>query len=169
MLAAHRLLVKPSCEENSAAAGLFLILDTFWCDTARGLSGGSVPTLILKPPNHLMGRSVLLVEDEMMIAWDIEQTLTHAGMRVLGPAASVGRALRLIDEERPDAAILDLQLRGELVTPVAKKLREMGVPFVLATAYNHLHGGDTEFIGVENLGKPVASERCVAVLGEMLA
>ena len=128
-----------------------------------------MPTPILKPPSHLMGRSVLLVEDEMMIAWDIEQTLTHAGMRVLGPASSVSRALRLIGEERPDAAILDLNLRGELVTPVARRLREMGVPFVLSTAYNHLRGGDAEFEGVENLGKPLASSRCVEVLGEMLA
>lgn len=128
-----------------------------------------MPTLILKPPSHLMGRSVLLVEDEMMIAWDIEQTLTHAGLRVLGPAASVGRAMFLIDEERPDVAILDLKLRGELVTPVAKKLRHMGVPFVLATAYNHLREEEAEFIGIQNLGKPVASERCVEVLGEMLA
>ena len=112
---------------------------------------------------------MLLVEDEMMIAWDIEQTLTHAGMRVLGPAASVDRAMRLIEEERPDAAILDLQLRGELVTPVARKLRDIGVPFVLATAYDHLRGEGAEFIGVENLGKPVASDRCVEVLGEMLA
>lgn len=116
-----------------------------------------------------MGRSVLLVEDEMMIAWDIEQTLTAAGMRVLGPAASVGSALRLIEDELPHAAILDLNLRGELVTPVARRLRQLGVPFVLASAHNHLRGGDTEFIDVENLGKPVASTRCVAVLGEMLA
>ena len=116
-----------------------------------------------------MGRSVLLVEDEMMIAWDIEQTLTHAGMRVLGPASSVKRAMSLIAAERPDAAILDLKLRGELVTPVAKKLRALEVPFVLATAYNHLRSGDMEFDGVQNLGKPVSSERCVSVLGEMLA
>ena len=128
-----------------------------------------MPTLILKPPGHLMGRSVLLVEDEMMIAWDIEQTLTHAGMRVLGPASSVGRAMRLLESERPDAAILDLNLRGELVTPVARRLRELEVPFVLATAYNHLRSGEMEFDGVENLGKPVASARCVAVLGDMLA
>lgn len=126
-------------------------------------------TLILKPPSHLMGRSVLLVDDEMMVAWDIEQTLTHAGMRVLGPAASVGRAMRLINEERPDAAILELTLRGELVTPVARKLRELDVPFVLATAHSHLEAGDGAFRGVENLGKPVASGRCVDVLGEMLA
>lgn len=128
-----------------------------------------MPTLILKPPGHLMGRSVLLVEDEMMIAWDMEQTLTAAGMRVVGPASSVATALRLLKTERPDAAILDLNLRGELVTPVARKLREMGVPFVLSTAYNHLRGDGEEFRGIENLGKPLASVRCVEVLGEMLA
>lgn len=128
-----------------------------------------MPTLILKVPGHLMGRSVLLVEDEMMIAWDMEQTLTAAGLRVLGPAASVESALKLIRFERPDAAILDLNLRGELVTPVARRLRQMGVPFVLSTAYNHLRDGEEEFTGVENLGKPLASARCVEVLGEMLA
>jgi len=128
-----------------------------------------VPTLILKPPRHLMGRSVLLVEDEAIIALDMEQTLTAAGLRVLGPAASVNTALRLIARERPDAAILDLDLGGELVTPVARTLRDLGVPYVLATAHNHLRGGESEFSGVENLGKPVASVRCVEVLGEMLA
>lgn len=128
-----------------------------------------MPTPILKVPAHLMGRSVLLVEDEVMIAWDIEQTLAAAGMRVLGPAASVGSALRLIEEQRPDAAILDLNLRGELVTPVARRLRELGVPFVLSTAYNHLRGDGAEFQGVQNIGKPLASVRCVELLGEMLA
>ncbi len=128
-----------------------------------------MPTLILKVPSHLLGRTVLLVEDEMMIAWDMEQTLTAAGMRVLGPAASVDSALDLIKGQRPDAAILDLNLRGELVTPVARRLRELGVPFVLSTAYNHLRGDDAEFSGIENLGKPLASSRCVEVLGEMLA
>lgn len=128
-----------------------------------------MPTLILKVPGHLMGRTVLLVEDEMMIAWDMEQTLTAAGLRVLGPAASVDQALRLIRGQRPDAAILDLNLRGELVTPVARRLRQMGVPFVLSTAYNHLRDGEAEFSGIENLGKPLASARCVEVLGEMLA
>ena len=59
-------------------------------------------------------------------------------------------------------------LRGELVTPVARRLREMGVPFVLSTAYNHLRAENEEaFSGVANLGKPLASARCVQVLGEI--
>lgn len=129
-----------------------------------------MPTPILKVPTHILGRSVLLVEDELLVAWDIEQMLTAAGVRVLGPASSVGAALALLNTERPDAAILDLNLRGELVTPVARRLREMGVPFVLSTAYNHLRSESEEaFSGVENLGKPLASTRCVQVLGEILA
>lgn len=129
-----------------------------------------MPTPILKVPTHLLGRTVLLVEDELLVAWDMEQMLTAAGVRVLGPAASVGAALRLLKSEKPDAAILDLNLRGELVTPVARRLREMGVPFVLSTAYNHLRSeSEDDFAGVENLGKPLASTRCVQVLGEILA
>jgi DNA-binding NtrC family response regulator len=123
----------------------------------------------LKIPTHLLGRSVLLVEDELLVAWDIEQMLTAAGVRVIGPAASVDQAMALIKANRPDAAILDLNLRGELVTPVARRLREMGVPFVLSTAYNHLRSeNEAAFSGVANLGKPLPSERCVQVLAEIL-
>lgn len=129
-----------------------------------------MPTPILRLPTHILGRSVLLVEDELLVAWEIEQVLTAAGLHVLGPAASVGAALALIKRRKPDAAILDLNLRGELVTPVARRLREMGVPFMLATAYNHLRSeaGET-FAGVANLGKPLVSARCVQMLAEMLA
>lgn len=105
-----------------------------------------------------------------MVAWDIEQTLKTAGFRVLGPVASVSAALALLKANKPDAAILDLNLRGELVTPVARRLRELGVPFVLSTAYNHLRSEDEQaFSGVTNLGKPLASKLCVQVLGELLA
>jgi DNA-binding response OmpR family regulator len=135
----------------------------------RNESEVTLPTPILKIPTHLLGRSVLLVEDELLVAWDIEQMLTAAGVRVLGPAASVASALALLKANKPDAAILDLNLRGELVTPVARRLREMGVPFVLSTAYNHLRAENEEaFSGVANLGKPLASARCVEVLGEIL-
>jgi two-component system, response regulator PdtaR len=147
--------------------------------TAQGGRGGfpelqstevSLPTPILKVPTHVLGRCVLLVEDELLVAWDIERMLKTAGLRVLGPVSSVAAALALLKTEKPDAAILDLNLRGELATPVARRLRELGVPFVLSTAYNHLRADDEEaFSGVANLGKPLPSERCVQVLGEILA
>ncbi len=51
---------------------------------------------ILKVPTHLFGRSVLVVEDEFMVAWDLETTLSAAGLKVLGPVSSVQAALDLI-------------------------------------------------------------------------
>lgn len=129
-----------------------------------------MPTAILRFPNYILGRLVLLVEDERVVAMDMRQTLTAAGVRVLGPAASVNSALGLISGARPDAAILDLKLQGELVTPVARRLREMGVPFALSTAYEHLRTDDEQaFSGVVNLGKPMALTRCVQMLGQLLA
>ena len=85
------------------------------------------------PPD---GRLVLVVEDEFLIAMDLELLLRRHGWRVLGPAATVAEALRLLADERPDVALLDLNLQGELVTPVAEELRAQDVPFVLASAYD---------------------------------
>ncbi len=129
-----------------------------------------MPTAILKVPSHILGRRVLVVEDEVLVARDMEQTLSAAGVRVLGPAASVRSALALIGTERPDAAILDLDLQGELVTPVAQRLREMKVPFILSTACDHLGKGEYDaFAGVPTLGKPMPAIRCVQMLGDLLA
>ena len=82
------------------------------------------------------GRLVLVVEDEFLIAMDLELLLQRHGWRVLGPAATVAEALRLLAGETPDVALLDVNLRGEPVTPVAEELRARGVPFVLASAYD---------------------------------
>ena len=64
------------------------------------------------------GRLVLVVEDEFLIALDLEQLLLRRhGWRVLGPAATVAEALWLLQGATPDVASLDINLRGELVTP----------------------------------------------------
>ena len=66
------------------------------------------------------GPAVLVVEDEFLIAMDLECLLERNGWRVLGPAATVKEALRLLDGETPDVALLDVNLRGEMVTPVRR-------------------------------------------------
>jgi DNA-binding response OmpR family regulator len=110
---------------------------------------------------------VLVVEDEFLIAMDLELLLQRHGWRVLGPAATVAEALRLLTGERPDVALLDVNLRGELVTPVAEELRVQGVPFVLASAYDNR--GLTRVAAladVPNLGKPTDERRLLAVLAQ---
>ncbi len=96
---------------------------------------------------------VLIVEDEPLIALELETILQEAGLRVMGPAATLRIAFQLLDHRRPDAAVLDINLRGELVTPVAKLLQAMQVPFVVSSAYsNALLQADPVLAGSRTLG-----------------
>ena len=110
------------------------------------------------------GPLVLIVEDELLIAMDLERTLGRHGYRVLGPATTVAAALRLLDGETPDAALLDVNLRGEMVTPVAEALRARGVPFVLASAYDRAQLTAEVLAGAPNVGKPANVRRLLAAL-----
>jgi len=76
---------------------------------------------------------ILVAEDEYLIALELETQLTTAGYRVIGPASDVDGALELLNASRPDGAILDVNLAGEWVTPVARELKAMSVPYILAS------------------------------------
>src|SRR5689334_2095327 len=110
----------------------------------------SVPT----PESPSRDPLVLVVEDEFLLAMDLQLVLEQHGFRVLGPAATVTEALRLLAAETPDVALLDVNLRGEMVTLVAEALRARGVPFVLASAYDRPELTATELAGALNVGKP---------------
>jgi two-component system, response regulator PdtaR len=110
------------------------------------------------------GRLVLVVEDEFLIAMDLELLLQEHGWRVLGPAATVDQALRLLASERPDVALLDINLRGELVTPVAEQLRARGVPFVVVSAYPSPGRMAAALAGAPAVGKPIDERRLLAAL-----
>jgi two-component system, response regulator PdtaR len=110
-------------------------------------------------------RVVLVVEDELFIAMELQAALTEAGFRVMGPAGSVRDALHLIGKERPDAAILDVNLGREKVTPVAVRLNELRIPFVLASASDASELARYEGLaGALNLGKPTDLERLIAAV-----
>jgi DNA-binding response OmpR family regulator len=97
----------------------------------------------------------MIVEDNAIVALDLELTLLDEGYRVLGPAATVAKGLELLLTARPDFAVLDFNLGGEPVTSVALQLRRMNVPFVLASAHPRLQSATPAFDGVTNLGKPL--------------
>ena len=89
------------------------------------------------PPPLLQGRCILVVEDDYLLAEDIRGELEHQGAGVLGPAPRVAAALALLSTgPKPDHAILDINLAGELVYPVADVLLRRGVPFVFLTGYD---------------------------------
>jgi len=80
---------------------------------------------------------VLVVEDEYFLADDMSRALASLGAEIVGPVPTRDQALALLtSDERIDAAVLDINLRGEMVFAVADVLRERGVPFVFATGYD---------------------------------
>jgi DNA-binding response OmpR family regulator len=112
---------------------------------------------------------VLVVEDEPLIAMDLEILLQSNGWRVLGPAATVDQALRLLEGgEIPDVALLDANLGGEMVTPVVEQLRAQGIPFVLASAYDGPHLAALGLGGAPQVGKPFHPRRLLTALANAL-
>jgi DNA-binding response OmpR family regulator len=87
----------------------------------------------------LKGIRILLVEGEALVAMLVEDELLDAGAHIVGTATSVAEALRIIEVAMGDggisAAVLDLNLDGEAVWPVANALDELGVPFVFESGY----------------------------------
>ncbi|MFC6050842.1 response regulator, partial [Methylobacterium hispanicum] len=79
--------------------------------------------------------TVLLVEDNMIIALEGEEMLLGLGARAVETAASVRDALRIVETRDPDFALLDMNLGTETSLPVAERLRERGTPFAFATGY----------------------------------
>lgn len=85
--------------------------------------------------NSLVDRRILVVEDEPMIAMLLEDMLSDLGCIPVGPAYNLEQAFDLIQSERFDAAILDVNLAGQRTTTVAETLLGKGVPFIFATGY----------------------------------
>jgi len=110
----------------------------------------------------------LIVEDEFLIAMALEALLTSHGWRVLGPAMSIEGALSLLREERPDVAVLDLNVQNRFVTPVAEMLSSWGVPFLVASAQVHLSPEITVLANVPWVNKPIREDRLLALLEELL-
>jgi CheY-like chemotaxis protein len=101
------------------------------------------------------GRRVLLAEDEYFIARAIARAFTTSGADILGPANSVEDALTLVvGAEHIDAAVLDINLQGKMVYPVADALAARGIPFVFATGYDAV-SIPSRYAGVKCFTKPV--------------
>ncbi len=112
----------------------------------------------------LQGRRILVVEDEYILAEDLCGGLEEAGAEVIGPVATVAAALaRVAAEDRIDGAVLDVNLHGVKVFPVADALRQRGTPFVFATGYVT---GDlpAAYAGVRCCEKPYDARLCAALL-----
>ncbi len=108
---------------------------------------------------------VLVVEDEYMLADELAMELADVGAVVLGPVPSVEQALALLESEaRPDGAVLDVNLGGEAVFPLADVLIERGVPLIFTTGYD-ASALPERFAHVSRCEKPINVARITAALG----
>ena len=103
----------------------------------------------------LQGRRVLVVEDRYLIANELAQEVQALGGQVVGPCPSVAQAKALIANQQIDIALLDVNLDGEFVYPVAQALESKGVPMIFLTGYDEAVL-PAEWGGRPRLLKPVA-------------
>jgi CheY-like chemotaxis protein len=100
---------------------------------------------------------------------ELESLLRGLGCIVLEAVPTIGAALRALERERPDFALLDVNLRGERVTPVAEALQKQGVPFVLVTGYGSERLNEDALRDAIYLRKPVDSQRLARAMTEALS
>ena len=101
-----------------------------------------------------MPKDVLVVEDNMIIALDAEDIMRKFGVGTVRSASSVAQALREISDRPPEFALLDVNLGTETSFEIAKRLTEIGVPFVFATGYGEQVAFPPEFSDAPKLRKP---------------
>ena len=116
---------------------------------------------------ELEGAVILIVEDEYYIAADTARALQSAGADVVGPFRTEKAARSAIDEQRPDAVVVDINLGTGPSFELAAVLRDRGIPFVFVTGYDQLVIPEA-FSDVERLEKPVQLRRVVGAVSALL-
>lgn len=115
----------------------------------------------------LIGRKILIVEDEPLIGLDLQSSILDFGGLVVGPVGTVREAMAFAETEELDGAILDLRIREGLALGVAEKLLSRGIPFVI-------HSGQAETTLPRNwpivplINKPALPEHVIRILAALL-
>ncbi len=104
------------------------------------------------------GLRVLVVEDEFLLASDLARLLSQLGCDVIGPAPSVAKAHALVERDRPDFALLDVNLGSERSTSLADMLLARGIPSALATGYGADQLPEPSLRNAPRIAKPVKVE-----------
>ncbi|HEX2593769.1 MAG TPA: response regulator, partial [Rhizomicrobium sp.] len=117
---------------------------------------------------RVSGRA-LLVEDNMIIALDAEASLERLGANFVDVAPNVSEALRLIEKNKPDFAILDVNLGNESSFPIADRLSALGIPIVFATGYGRNIEFPDRFKNIPVVSKPYTADVLAPKLAEALA
>ncbi len=115
----------------------------------------------------LSGRRVLVIEDEMLILMMIEDMLADLGCKSVAVASKIRPAIDLIEGQDFDTAMVDMNLNGEIVYPLAELLTAQKVPFIFVTGYAP-RSVDARFTAIPILQKPVLQDELAAMLEQVL-
>lgn len=107
---------------------------------------------------------VLVVEDEWLPAIGLCDTLSAIGFKVVGPASTVHEALGLLETEQPDIALLDENLAGTQVTPVAEMLKRHHIPFAIVSGYSRPRTNDKVLLEAPRVEKPASAATILDLL-----
>ena len=124
--------------------------------------------MVLVMDKLLSGRRVLVVEDEMLVLLMIEDMLTDLGCETVISAATVDKAVALIEAQIFDVAMLDMNLNGDRTYSVADALAARGVPFVFSTGYSGLHMRH-DYRDQPVLKKPFMEKDLAGILARLLS
>ena len=108
--------------------------------------------------------TVLLAEDELLVAMDIEASLRELGWEVVGPVATVAEVERLAEHPDLDAAVLDVNLRGVKIFPILPRLLARGLPVLLSSGYEEVSLFPDEFRRLPVLVKPYDARQLAAAV-----
>lgn len=115
----------------------------------------------------VVGKRILVVDDEPLIAMDIVASLEDEGCKVVGPAATLKKALHLIEHEEIDVALLDANLAGDPVDTLAAALTRRQIPFAFVSGYGR-EGLPEAFRQATLIKKPFHRQRLMDVVQQML-
>lgn len=117
-----------------------------------------------KTTSEFSGLRILLVEDDLLIAMELEDFLNDLGCEVVGPFGRIDQAVGALSREKIDGAVLDLNVRGELSYPLIEQLRERSIPLVLCSGYVDLPDIQSKLDDVPMLGKPCNNDTLTALM-----
>lgn len=116
----------------------------------------------------LEGARVLIVEDEFFLADDLARALRDAGAEPVGPISTIAQAEELVASQRLDAAVLDLNLHGEMASDFVQKLSQSELPCLIVSGYGEDAIPDC-VAGMACLEKPVSPSVVVDSLAAELS
>jgi len=131
-------------------------------------SGVAKPKLGSDSGEKLLGKRILIVEDEALVAIDLQFAFEDAGAEVLGPALRLAEALALAEQApQIDCALLDVDIAGQDVYPVARVLQRRGIPFIFHTGHGSRRAHGEMFPGTITCLKPTLPETLIDLLAAL--